>query len=451
MRALTGMGLLSATMLLLQVALTRFFSIAQFYHFAFLVISLALLGFGASGSLLALWPRLRRPTHGAAYALGFALSTLAATLFANHLPFDSYSIAWDGGQVVLLAGNLLALAVPFVFAGALIAALLGADAAHAGRTYAANLLGSAAGAILAPLVLAGLGSERAILLCAALGAAAGLILAESRRMRRLAGAGTILAAALVIGFPAAFEVRPSPYKALSQFRLNPEAAIAVTRQNAYARLDIVTSPTIHAAPGLSLSYLGRLPEQTGLLVDGGELLPVAEAGPDLDALARALPAAAAYALRPDGPALVLGSGGNMDPWTALAVTTGPVTIVEPNALVYAALTGDLREYAGLADDPRVTLIQDEIRPFVERSQDTFAVVHLALADNYRPVTSGAFTLTENYSLTVEAVRAYLRRAEPDGLLVITRWLQNPPSETPRTLALILAALGDVDAAQRIVA
>src|SRR5688572_30614580 len=95
MRMLIGMGLLSAATLLLQVALTRVFSIAQFYHFAFLVVSLALLGFGASGSLLALWPRLQNREYGTWYALGFALSTILGYLFVNHLPFDSYSIAWD--------------------------------------------------------------------------------------------------------------------------------------------------------------------------------------------------------------------------------------------------------------------------------------------------------------------------------------------------------------------
>src|SRR5690606_17565899 len=143
---LIGMGLLSGAALLLQVTLTRFFSVAQFYHFAFLVVSLALLGFGASGSLLVIWPRLRGAAFHPWYALGFALTIVLAYLFANHLPFDSYSIAWDSHQVLLLAGNLLGLAVPFAFAGALIGSLLSAESAHADLIYGVNLLGSAGGA-----------------------------------------------------------------------------------------------------------------------------------------------------------------------------------------------------------------------------------------------------------------------------------------------------------------
>ncbi len=258
--ALAGMGLLSAAMLLLQVALTRVFSVTQFYHFAFLVVSLALLGFAASGTLLALWPGLRRAAHGPRYALGFALSGLAAYLFVNHLPFDSYAIAWDGAQVVLLAANLLALAVPFACAGALIGALLAADAAHAGRTYSANLLGSAAGAALAPLAIGLLGAERAVILSAGLGATAALIMARSRQ--RVAALVTLLAALILLAWlPAAFEMRPSPYKRLSQFRLDPDARITATRQNDYSRLDRVESPAIHIAPGLSLTYMTALPPQ----------------------------------------------------------------------------------------------------------------------------------------------------------------------------------------------
>ncbi|NPV68027.1 MAG: hypothetical protein HPY64_12860 [Anaerolineae bacterium] len=444
MATLLGMGLLSAAALVLQVALTRVFSIAQFYHFAFLVISLALLGFGASGSLLVLWPGLRRPERGAWHALGFALSSVAAYLFVNLLPFDSYSIAWDRAQVALLAANLLALAVPFAFAGALIAALLSAEAARAGRIYSANLVGSAAGAALAPLLIGALGSERAVLLGAALGAVAALVLVErGRRALRTASWGSLAAILLLmVALPDPLQIHPSPYKRLSQFRLNPDATIVATRQNAYARLDIVASPTIHSAPGLSLTYLGGLPSQIGLLIDGDVLLPVMETHGAPLALARALPTAPAYALRPGASVVVLGSGGNMETWAALVNGARAVTVVEPNRLVYDALTDDLRGVAGIAGYPHVDILHREIRTFAQERPARYDIAVLTLADNYRPITSGAFTLTENYTLTVEAFRAYLDLLNPDGLLVFSRWLQSPPSETPRALALVLEALAD---------
>jgi hypothetical protein len=144
--------------------------------------------------------------------------------------------------------------------------MLGAGAADAGRIYAANLFGAATGAILAPIGIHALGSERAILLCSALGAIAALLL-SGRRPGLTARASLAIAAAalaLLVALPTVFELQPSPYKRLSQLRLDPEARVVATRQDATARLDIVEAGSIHSAPGLSLAYLGPLPRQTGL-------------------------------------------------------------------------------------------------------------------------------------------------------------------------------------------
>jgi len=452
MRALAGMGLLSAASLLLQVSLTRVFSIAQFYHFAFLIVSLALLGFGASGSLLTVWPRFRDCALQPWHALGFAMATVMAYLFANHCAFDSYSIAWDRDQAYLLVGNLLALGVPFVFAGALVGSMVSGDPAFAGRTYSANLLGSAFGAAAAPVVIAWLGSERAILLCAVLGAISALMLSGSRRGVLAASASCLLGGiVLLVMFPPAFEIRPSPYKRLSRLRLNPDAEIIATHRNAHSRVDIVRSPTIHSAPGLSLAYIGQLPPQCALLIDGDDLLPVFQASNAPSELAGYLPPAVAHALRPGGDVLVLGSGGGMDAWVALRNGMRSVEVVEPNELVYKALLGELRSWAGLADDPRVELVRDELRAFANRANVHFDVVQLTLTDNYRPIASGAFTLTEDYALTVEAVRSYLGLCGDDGLLVVTRWLQSPPSESLRMLGLIIEALDSEEPVRHIVA
>ena len=113
MRSLWGIGLFSATVLMFQVTLTRRFSVAQFYHFAFLVVSLALLGFGASGSLLAAWPRLRGASWRPVYALAFGPATVLAYFVLNRWSFDSYAIAWDRTQVWRLLANLVFLAIPF--------------------------------------------------------------------------------------------------------------------------------------------------------------------------------------------------------------------------------------------------------------------------------------------------------------------------------------------------
>ena len=443
MRKLAGIGLISAVALLFQVTLTRLFSVAQFYHFAFLVISLALLGFGASGSLLAAWPRLRAPRWQPVYALAVAPATVLAYLILNEWPFDSYAIAWDRAEVWRLIANLLVLAVPFTLAGALIAAALTDPASPAGLVYGVNMIGSALGAMASPLLLVWLGDARIILACSALAGGAALLLADGAphaRPFRAAGAGVIaISLAVAVAAPGALAINPSPYKSLSTFRRNPDAALAEPRYNAYSRLDIVRSPTIHSAPGLSMTYLGDLPPEIGLLLDGDSLMVAPQAAAVTPDFAQAMPLAVALEGDEAPDVLVLGLGGGLDAQIALALGARSVTGVEPNSLVADALTHDLADWAGTTD-PRLSIVHQEIRAYAQRAGRRFDVVQLALNDAYRPVTSGAFTLTENYVHTVEGYASYLGLLREGGTLVITRWLQNPPSEDLRTLGLIIAAL-----------
>ena len=111
-------GALAAAALLLESALTRLLAVAQYYHFAFLVVSLALLGFGASGSFLSL--RKSQAPNPRIYRLagaGFAASTLLAYAVVNWLPFDSYTIAWERRQLLYFAFYYLILALPFFCSG----------------------------------------------------------------------------------------------------------------------------------------------------------------------------------------------------------------------------------------------------------------------------------------------------------------------------------------------
>jgi spermidine synthase len=440
-----GVAVLSAAILLAEVTLSRVFAIVQFHHFAFLLVTLALLGFGASGSLMAVLPQLSSPRLWPAYALGFALSSMAGYLLVVWFPFDSYRIAWDAREVWLLVANLVALAVPFAFAGLLIGGALRHSPAQAGQIYGANLIGSGLGAFGAPLAIMTIGAEHALPLAAALGAAAAAPLAGRRRS--VAIAGGILAAVLVaLPFvaPGAVDPQPSPYKRLSQLRLDPDSRVLATRQDAAARLDIVVSSTIHSAPGLSLSYLGGLPPQVGLVLDGDALLPVPQADAFDPDLGRSVPSALAYRIRPEADTLLLGSGGGFPALAALANGATSVTVVEPSRLVLDALSAELREWGGLADDPRVSLVHDDVRAFAAAAggDAAYDVVELSLTDAYRPVTSGAYSLTETYALTTDAIAAYLDLLGDDGILLVSRWLQTPPSEELRTLGMVAEALGD---------
>ena len=143
-----------------------------------MIVSIALLGFGASGTALTIFPSLRKASPGkrmSQLGLGTGISILAAHLLTDWLPFDSFSIAWDRRQVLILILHYMALATPFFFSGMALGFLLAAFPQSVGTTYAVNLVGSAAGCVIALIAPAFLGGEGMVTLSIALAALGGLM------------------------------------------------------------------------------------------------------------------------------------------------------------------------------------------------------------------------------------------------------------------------------------
>ena len=440
-----GLCLLAAATLALEVALTRVFALAQGYHFAFVAVGIALLGLGASGSLLAvLGPGLARAAALRwASALGFGASAAAAYGLAGGLPFDSYRLAAEPGQVALAALTYLALALPFFWSGLAVASTLEAQPARAGLLYSANLVGSAGGCLLALVLLPLAGAGGAILLAAALGAAAAVGFAGTARQRTLAGLAVLaLALPAILARPGTLEPRLSPYRGLSQALRLPGAEVVWSRWNSFSRVDLVQARALRSAPGLSLSYTGTLPAQMAVAVDGDNLQPVSLVPPEGAEFLDYTPAAAAYLLRP-APAVLLLEGGNSDLLLALRSGARVVVDVRANPLAREAAEAAYA-LAGVGWSPgrdaRIEPVESAPRGYLRRTRRQFDVIQLGLAEGFRPVTAGAFSLAEDYSHTVEAFEECYRHLAPGGVLVATRWLQVPPSEDLRLFALAIQAL-----------
>ncbi len=437
-------------MLAFEVALTRLFALAQGHHFAFMAVSLALLGAGASGTFLSLRSPSRQGLRRwlAASALLFTLTVPASYLAVNALPFDAYRIAWERVQLLWLALYYLALTAPFFFSGLAVGAALVVRPEEASRVYGANLFGSGLGPPLALLALAAVGGPGTVFGVAWLGSLAFLLLvwpgrqASRNALRRyyLPISGSLLAVVcgLLFLFPPAWaDIRLTPYQSLSQALLYPGSRIALQKWNAFSRIDIIESQGIRSAPGLSMSYPGGPPPQVGLTVDGQNLSPITTVPPSQADFADYLPPALAYQLRPEADVLVIEPGGGLAVLTALRGGARSVTVVQGNPAVAAAVEkwgGDLYR------DPRVSVEVDDPRSYLRRVDRRFDVVITPLSDSFRPVTAGAYALGEEYRYTVEAFSELYDHLEPDGLLVAERWLQLPPTESLRLWGIAAEAL-----------
>ena len=435
---------LSAATLLLESTLIRLLAVAQFYHFAFLVVSLALLGFGASGTLLSVSSRLRKipPLTLLAFCgVGFSISTVLAYGIVNFLPFDSYSIAWDRRQILYFALYYLSLTLPFICGGLGIAVALASQGKHSHIVYAANLLGSALGVLMAPLAFWLSGVPGAVILSCQIGLFP--ILSQGKRFH-LAALITMLAGFAVffllsitnLSGRAVLGMTISPYKGLSYAHQYPNSVTRMSQWNAFSYVELVSGAGTRALPGLSYMVPELpLPEQSGISIDADSLFPVTLAKPEQFTAAGYLPEAIAFRLRPGADTLVLEAGAGLGVLQALAGGARQVTATLDNPLILQAIH---REHAemDILTDPRVEVVSEMSRVFLRRDRQSYDIVFLPLTDAYRPITSGAYSLIEDYTLTVEAFTDVFARLASDGILVITRWLQTPPSESIRLIAML---------------
>jgi hypothetical protein len=456
---LGGVAASSASGLVFEIALTRVFAVTQFYHFAFLIVSMALLGIGAAGSVLTVFPKLGAggPRRWACLAGLQGIATLGAYHVTNWLPFDSFAIAWDRRQILYLVISYLALAVPFFFGGLIVGILLtGVDqpepiASHV--IYGGSLVGSGLGCVVAVVGLDLLGGEGTVVLAAvmAMAAAVGFAILAERRWRLIGASAAVTVALIgpVVFVPGLLEMNLSPYKGLPGALRFPGATVVATEWDRGTRIDVVRSDGIRSFPGLSFTYSGIPPAQGGVTFDGDDLSPIPRTAPEDVSFARHMLTVLPWLLRPGADTLVLEPRGGLDVLISLAGGAAAVTAVEPHGAVVDMIAS---EGWSVYDDPRVTVVVDDPRTFVERTGDLFDVIDLALTAPYRPVTSGAYSLAEEYRVTVEAFEGYLERLEPAGILMAARWVQTPPSEETRLLGVATAALhsAGVDPAAAVV-
>jgi len=420
-----AIGALAATTIFCETALTRLFSVVQYYHGAFLAISVALFGFAVSGVFVLLRPdafsRERLDANLARYALLFALA----------IPISFYTYLYVGLSVALrmrgvptvlaLAVEYALLAVPFFASGVCISLLLVHGAREANRLYATDLACSALGAVAVIPALAGLGGPRSMLAAAA--AAALSAIPFARHAHGLRGVPQVGAALLIAGLvfvPAerfeGFRLRkPTPFRATEAIRWNAFSMVGVTPEETkpFRRRQIVIDNSVTT---IMLPFDGDL-EKVGFL--------------------RRDYTAAAYQLTEAPKVLIIGSGGGRDILTALLHGAPQVRAVEVNPLVFETSAQLFADFTGpVYLDPRVTPVVGDARSYVANSHERFDVVLASLIDTWAASSAGAFALTENLLYTTDAFRDYHDHLTPNGVLSISRW---HPFETPRLLSTAFEA------------
>ncbi len=454
-----AIALLSAGAIGYEILLMRLFAIVQWHHFATMVVSLALLGYGIGGTLLALLRErlLARFTTTFATAAGlFSVTSVLSFALAQRIPFNPLEIIWDGGQLWLLAAIYLVLALPFACVALAIGLALAQQQGRIGALYRADLVGAGLGAGAVMMTLYAVLPAAALTLFASAGLlAAGLCCLASKRR---AGWLLLLAglAAPLIWPPALTAPRPSPYKALSQTLEVPGRRIVARRSNPLGLVTVVESPQVpwRLAPGLSLAQPAPIAEQLAVFSDGVAPTPIARFEGDrhtlayLDRRTAALP----YHLLQQPRVLVLGAGGGAEVLLAGYHGARAIDAVELDGAIAELLTEDFAAYAGnLFAAPGRRLHVAEGRSFVAASQAVYDLIQLAAADSFTAGAAGLLALNASTLYTVEGLQNLLARLAPGGLLGITLRLRLPPRQSLKLVATAIAALQalELDPANRL--
>ena len=429
----------------------RLFSIIHWHHFAYMMISLALLGYGVSGAFLILLQRQLLARFAASYIGNLALFGISAVgcfLLAQQIPFNAEEVLWDRRQTFWLLCTYLLLAVPFFFAANAIGLALIRYSERLARVYAADLLGAGLGSLGILLLLFVAMPMQALTAIGLLGTGAALLAILELRQRAIAAWLVLPLIAGILLMPAdRHSLEMSPYKGLSQTLLVSGTRTIAEHSSPLGLLSVVESPTIplRHAPGLSLNATTEPPPQLAVFTDGDGLSAITrydgnrQSLAHLDQLTSALP----YHLRPIRRGLILGAGGGGDVLQALYHGAENIDAVELNPQFARLVTTDYADFAGhIYDNPSVTLHIGEARSFTTGSPGDYDLIQISLLDSFSASASGQFALSENHLYTTEALTEFVQQLAPDGFLSITRWIKVPPRDMLKLFATAVDALRD---------
>ena len=425
---LFGVALTSFSALLLELALTRLFSVVLFYHFAFLAISIALLGLGAGGVFAYLGKqRLAKFETRRLAAMLCAINSVAVFVVLEivlHVPV-SLELSWTNfGKLTTL---YLSAAIPFFFTGLLFSLIFARESRHIPRIYGADLAGGATACLAVVPLLNWIGGPNTVLFAGVMTAVASAIWAASSIARKTAGA---LSMALLLVITANHSGRLiDVLYAKGMFR--DPAWVEFARWNAISRVEVDrqgAAKTIVIDADASTSIMHADPQKWQGTVWQKNLMSA--------------PPALANVLRPNGEYAIIGPGGGVDVLRAVANGSPSVTGIEINPIIAdTIMRGRYAQYAyHLYDRPEVHIHVTDGRSFVRNTRQHFDVVQMTLVDTWASTAAGAFALSENNLYTVEAFREYFEHLKSDGMIAITRWEFKQPREALRVVSVALEAL-----------
>ncbi len=452
-----GLFLVSASLLLLQVTFTRIFSIMIWYHFAYLIIGIALLGGGAAGTFLLVrqWSSETISKRLSLLSLLLSLSIVLSLLVINVVRFDPLSndsplLANVGG----LASYFSIIFLIYFLGGLIVAGIFRRWADDAHRLYFSDLLGAGLSSLLALWLIQVFSGPGAVILAAVLALIASTIFwnansSISKGISVILIVGELILLIFLVFNPIYLPVPQSKELGRLLSLVGTEKS-ELSIWNPVARVDVL--PTFESEVpwilgGISSAYVPQRDyryQQKFVTLDGTSMTVLFRFDDDLspyEFLDYTI-ISAPYKLSPSAPRVLnIGVGGGLDIILAKKYGAKHITAVELNSDVVELIKHTYSDFVGdLAADPNIDIVVAEGRNFLIHTTEQYDIIQGIGLDNFAALNGGAYVLSESYLYTVDAVEVALNRLSPNGIFAWTRTVYTPPREMLRLMGVAAEAL-----------
>ncbi len=452
-RLLFSLGLLSLSMIAYQLSLMQYLSIVQWYHFAYMIIGIALLGFGAAGTFIAIFrKRLLQKTE--IFLPGFMLLTavfmplsiwLSAQPFAR---FDTYLLFVEQRELWRLLFFELLFFIPFFFCALAIGLAFVKYTSGIGSLYFSNLAGSGLGGLAAIILFWTATPIQIPFLTALLSLIAALLILPLRWKGTWMVSSGLAVLFLFFSYSSPLTLPLSQYKSLSRTLDLPETNVEQEVNSPYGWVQYVSSPYLRYAPGLSLGFTGKVPLVDAVFNNGewaGALLRSAEESEILDYTTSAI----AWKLTSPQKILILNAGTGIRTQYALTHEASSIDHVESNPVVtdLAVRETDLQTEAS------VDFHSQDARSFLAHTNEKYDVISFPELGAFGG-SAGLQAVQEEYLLTKNAFSEAYGRLQENGLMEIKVWMDYPyrnPLKVAATLAEVLEEKGISEPESRLLA
>ena len=438
--------LVSAVLISCEILLIKMFSIQYWHHFAYLIISVALLGFGASGTFIFLFRRTLKNNISAIFYI-FPLLLFSSIWINVYLgrviTFNPLMIIWQASEILNLIYVILAMFVPF-FLGAVcigLGFLAFPDNVH--KIYFSNLLGSGLGPLLTLLTVLHLSLHEIIFIVSLMSIVASFPSAENRLRKSVSLIILIAAFPLYLIFLHDTPVKMNPFKDLPRAESLKEAKKEFQEFGPLGLVTVIDSPAYHYLPDLGLNCPYSLPEQKGLFLDGNTVGAINRFSgkPEELHFMEYRTNSLAYQLLTNPEVLIIGGGGGTEILGAKYYRAKNVSVVEMNGDIIRLMQDRYRRFSGNVYNPdECQIFIEDGRGYLQRTKEKFDLIQLSVSQSMDSASSGVYSLNENYLLTREALRTCINRLNPGGLISISQWIKDPPRESMKLLAMAIDAL-----------